>query len=1372
MSKLLALCTFRFCGLLILLLAPPRTGAQSLPSSPAPESYPIANQFEHLSAEDGLSNNYVTAILQDQDGFMWFGTADGLNKYDGSTFTVFKPNPGEPSRSFQNGFIMGLCAGDANQLWVVTDGGGLHEVNRKTGQVIPHLIHAPQANRWNTQLSVYRDQQRMLWISTQAGLARYEPAKHHFTLYPSPVADIAVKTVFEDRQHRFWVATHQGLYLFNRSTGQFTLVPLLDWKSSQPSFQSFYLDQNEVLWLGTATAGCSLFKLDLRKQPWQLIPYNPGRQLNPYIWRNTIHRDTTGLVWVGTTTGLQVIDPTTDRVFTYQSTPNDDKGLSSSSAQAVYHDRSGMLWVGTDNGIDRRAANTKPFSTYQVKPNVRGASMPDNRAFAVFQDKRGQLWFNNSPTLYRLSADQRHLDRIPAHQLGNSEQHANEVTAFLPDEKEGIWMGSYDGLYHYEPASGQLISYPSEIPAQFIAVQYNNRKPSGDIWVGGERGFASFNPRTYRYTYYKYRPGDSNGIPDQYVYGMLVSQTGDVWIIINHLGLCRLNPATGKMIRYSAGDLGELSTNEVLTLYEDDAGIIWIGTHRGGLNRFDPRTGLFSVISHQDGIPGNTIVGITGDASGQLWLSTNAGLCRINPRTKAIHTYTLSDGLPSDNFKQNAVFRNGDHLIFGSENGIVQFNPAQIRDDTRPFPVHITRLSVLDKPRPLTDKTIRLNHDENLLTIGFAALTYEQPIKNQYAYQLVGINKDWVPNGNRTVASFNSLPPGDYTFRVKAANANGFWSFRVASLQLIVLPPWWATWWAYGGYSLLLVSGIWGAIRFFTHRIRQRQELELNRRQAEQLKIVDELKTRFFANITHEFRTPLSLIIAPVEKLLHESRFDGPILTQVHQNAEKLLRLINQLLDLAKLEGHHMNSTLRRGLPNAFIDQLLTDFRPAAEQKNITFTWDLKGFPPQELVFDADKWEKIVTNLVANALKFTGAGGHVRMTVEPVRGGDEPTGVHFQLVDSGIGIGPQQLPHIFDRFYQVDTSTTRAHEGTGLGLALVHELIQLLGGQITVESELGIGTTFRWTLPVGPGSATEELPLVSRPTLHPLPVEVSSFREPVLPVPNREPQPAARILIVEDNVELREFLVGELTPLYQVLAAGDGQEGWDIAQAELPDIVLTDVMMPRLDGYELCQLIKNHPDTDHVAVVMLTAKATQPSRIQGLEQGADEYLSKPFSMVELRLRLQNLRTRQQKLGAYYRRMFTLPEPPSDSPLPPANFSIPILSGTADPFLRRVFALLDEHLDDTTVGVDWLADALAMSRKTLYRKLQSLIQLPPADLIRQYRIRKGADFLLAGHSVAETADLVGFSTPSYFSLVFKEMVGQTPTEFVARHAKTT
>jgi signal transduction histidine kinase/ligand-binding sensor domain-containing protein/DNA-binding response OmpR family regulator len=1318
----------------------------------------INKHFEHLSIKDGLSNNSVNCILQDREGFMWFGTNDGLNKYDGYTFTSLQPNPNDRAHSFQNNFISGLCEDHANRLWAVTEG-GLHEINKQTGRVTPHPIQASNANRWNYQHSVYEDSRHKLWLSTLGGLARYEPDIHRFTLYPLPHPQATIKTVFEDPQHRFWVATWRGLYLFDRPTGRYTLISAhLPPGEQEPTFIAFYLDSQQVLWLGTATAGYGLFRLDLRQQPFRPEPYNPDGQINPFMYLNSIHGDEKGHIWVGTTNGLHRVDPARQQVFTYRPDPNDSKGISSNSAQSLYHDRAGTLWVGTDNGIDRQAIVNKPFITYQVRSNKGTANLPENKVVALLPDNNGHLWISNGYSVYRPEPPTNRPQIIPPQQLASSitSQKKNYIQALQPDGSEGVWLGTWEGLFYFDQASGSYTGYPSEIPAVFIS-----RAPTGDLWIGGDveptSGIASFNPRTRRYRYYKYKPNDPNGLPDKYIYGLLASRTGDIWVLARRQGICRMNPRTGRFTRYTAGPEGHLNSNDVQTIYEDKQGIIWVGTQLGGLNRFDPRSGLFSAITTNDGLPSNNVVGITSDNSGNIWLSTDKGLCRFSPRTRAVRNYGTDNGLPSNDFLRNAIFRDKNQLYFGSLNGVVHFNPDSIRDDTRPFPVYITALNVMDQPRPLTSKLITLNHDENFLSFGFAALTYTQPEHNQYAYQLIGVDKNWVQNGNRHFANYTNLSPGTYTFRVKAANSDGIWNEKGASIRLIIHPPWWATWWAYSFYALLAVGAIWGYIRFYTNRIRQQQLMELNRREAEQLKAVDELKTRFFSNITHEFRTPLSLIMSPVEKLLQESRFDGPTrqtLGLVKRNADQLLRLINQLLDLSKLEAHHMAISLMRGDITEFVNNLVESFRQLAEQKGITLTYTADGFT-QEHLFDADKWEKILTNLLSNALKFTGKGGHVTVTLKPNLSSveDDSSSISIRIADSGIGVSPENLPHIFDRFYQVDNSQTRAYEGTGIGLALVKELVDLIGGTISADSQPGAGTTFMLSLPVQPASVSAEVPMVVLPVKEPKVIDQLPAAADLpgnLPIDDQTPL----LLIVEDNAELSEFLASELAATYRILRAFDGEEGWQLTQAELPDIVISDVMMPRKDGYELTHLIKNHPDTDHIAVVILSAKAAHSSRIEGLQEGADDYLSKPFHFDELHLRLRNLISRQQKLRDQYRQQFSQPDTPS-----PINI-------VEDAFLHRVYELLENHLSDPLLNVDWLADQLAMSRKTLYRKIHSLVQLNPHELIRQYRLRKAADLLRAGHSASQTAYLAGFKTPSYFTMVFKEFYQKTPTEFVA------
>ncbi|CCH55449.1 histidine kinase [Fibrisoma limi BUZ 3] len=1312
---------------------------------------PVRESFSHLSSKNGLSHNSVNCILQDREGFLWFGTNDGLAKYDGHSFTVFQPNPAQPTHSFQGNQVMSLCEGRNGHIWAVTMNGGLHELIKETGQVIPHPINvANHASWWNAQWSACLDHEGLLWISTYGGLACYNSATHHFSLYPSPKNDLPLRSVFEDRQHRLWVGSLKGLYLFDRKSARYSLIPLNRPTDYQPFYVAFHQDQNDRLWVGTV--GDGLFRIDLRDPSLRLTPYNPEGKINRYIFLNGIRQDNNGNIWVGTNSGLQRINPETDQVTTCRANLENDGCISSNNAQAVFLDRSGTLWVGTDNGIDWQPAVTKRFNAFQVTPNSGEVHMLENRINTLLQDGQETIWFSNLNKVHRLDLRQNRLTAIDPGQLGSRGTYTNYVCSLLPDSASGIWLGTWDALYRYSHASGQFTPYRSEIPAQFIS-----RSPTGLIWFGGEGGLASFDPRTERFTYFKYKPGDVR-LLDKYVYGVLASRSGDVWISINGKGVSRLNPQSGHYQHYLASRRpGQLNDNVVLTFYEDADQVIWLGTNQGGLNRFDPKTSTFSQFTTQDGLPSNNVAGIVGDNAGRLWLSTNRGLCRFDPRTNVIRNYDVNDGLPSNDFLSGAAFRKGNVLYFGSLNGLVYFNPADIRDNTQPFPVHITGFRVLDKTVPITSQHINLSHDENFLSFEFVALTYGMPERNQYTFQLEGVDENWVKSGNRRFASYTDLPPGDYTFRVKAANSDGIWNQEGTSLHLTIHPPWWFSWWAYGLYALLLVGGVFGLARAYTNRLKERQEMELQRRESEQLKQIDELKTRFFSNITHELRTPLSLIVSPVEQLAQNTSVPEPVRKQlkvVERNAQKLLRLINQLLDLSKLEAGRMDRDEARGDVAGFVEQLVESFRPAVEQKGITLTFNNRYPNQHEVFFDADKWEKILYNLLSNAFKFTSDSGSIQVDIWE----SATNQVGIRVSDTGIGIPASAQPRIFDRFYQVDDSRTRSYEGTGIGLSLVKELVDLLGGSIQMTSQdsptaPNRGTTFTLTLPIRQPTA-EAVEVASAKPASDF-IKPMATQSPLTTPSGGADETAPLILVVEDSDDLREFIANEVSRDYRVLTAPNGLAGWEIAQQDLPDVIITDQMMPEMDGLALTRQLKADPATNHIAVIMLTARASQQSRLDGLEQGADDYLTKPFNVDELRLRLRNLFDRQRKLQERYQQQLTSVEAPLK------------VDQVEDSFLKEIYQHIEARLDDSQLTVENLALMSSMSRRTLHRKLTALTNLSANDIIRNYRLRRATDFLRAGHSVSDTAYRVGFDNPAYFTTVFKQVYQRTPSEFLGK-----
>lgn len=649
---------------------------------------------------------------------------------------------------------------------------------------------------------------------------------------------------------------------------------------------------------------------------------------------------------------------------------------------------------------------------------------------------------------------------------------------------------------------------------------------------------------------------------------------------------------------------------------------------------------------------------------------------------------------------------------------------------------------------------IELTHQQNTFSIGFAGIQYRQPELNQHLFQLAGFEPAWHQSSTEKTAYYYNIPPGRYTFRVKASNSDGGWAER--SLSIVIHPPWWQIGWAYLLYTLVFGGALTGFVRYRLRRDRERQERNRKQWEADQLKIMDELKTRFFSNLTHEFRTPLSLILPATDQLLKdisEPRHQHRLLV-IRRQAEQLLELMTQLLDLSKLEAGRMPLIESYGDITAFTEQIVDSFRPAAEEKEITLCFSSQ-LVAEEWGFDADKWARISYNLLANALKFTPQRGQVTLELTL----DHPSTpslswVRLTIQDTGPGIPADQLPYLFDRFYQVDNTQTRAYEGTGIGLSLVKELVELMGGQIGVESQPGAGTIFTVLLPLTRATTNhqESNVLPSDLLVYPEAGLVHDVSKK-LASSDLAPKKLPVLLLVEDHTDLREFIHQELSTSFRVLTAANSQQGWELVKQHLPDVVISDVMMPGMDGFALTQLIKSDPETNHIAVVLLTARASQESRITGLSQGADEYLTKPFQVDELTLRLRNLLDHQQKLQQRYKQQLSV------SAVAPAAETI------QDKFWQALCQAIEAQLDNPSFDVDQLAIAVALSRRTLYRKLATLSGMTPIEVIRSYRLKRATQLLSAGHAVAQTAYQVGFDSPSYFGQCFKEAFGITPSAYL-------
>jgi signal transduction histidine kinase/DNA-binding response OmpR family regulator len=936
------------------------------------------------------------------------------------------------------------------------------------------------------------------------------------------------------------------------------------------------------------------------------------------------------------------------------------------------------------------------------------------------------------------------------------------------------------------------------------------------IWVGGSRGLWYKKKDDLNLIHFtnELEWGLLNNV---IVLGIYDDNSGNLWVgTAGHGIFCSKfeNRKSNTFIHYThdPGDPLSLSNDWVWSFYEDQEDNLWIATH-DGLNKFLPEKDGFDHFYHPNDPAANFIYDVTGDDKGMLWLMTEGGLIRFDPLIDAENDVAgnqYKQVRPFKNLFPYKIFSSKSRMIFlgsaiNSGEAFYYFHPDSLKENKHIPAISITDFQVRNEPVKLDSnisykKHIRLKFNQNFFSLGFAALDYAQPGKNQYAYYLEGLEDDWIYSGTKRIANYTGVPPGNYVFHAKGSNNDGYWNERGVSVAITILPPPWRTWWAYMGYILILIGLIILWRVYDLRRIRLKQALELEQVEAEKLKELDSLKSSFFANISHEFRTPLTLILGPLEKI--RSLVSSEVkqeLDIMKRNAQRLKRLIDQLLTLSKLESGELKLKAKQENIVPLVNGYVQSFESLAKQKNIDLVFDTEE--KEVLVYvDQDKLEKILFNLLSNAFKFTPANGGIKISIIKqessvfsrqssvknvkstedwrLKTEDLPENCTvISISDTGSGIPPNHLAHIFDRFYQADDSDTQLQEGTGIGLALTKELVELHHGKVEVESEVGSGTTFRVYLPLGEGHLSPEELDTSRQSLvvsrqseveyetwTPQPPKggVIKKKSPLgdLGV-NRElrtDQPL--LLIVEDNTDLRQYIRSYLDEEFNIIEAENGAEGLDKAIENIPDLVISDVMMPMMDGLEFCSKLKKDERTSHIPVILLTAKAGSESKIEGLETGADDFLTKPFDAKELIVRIKNLVSQRKTLRELYSKEILFGIQEQDQEIPSMD----------QKFIRKAKQVVEDNLTVTDFTSEDFAKEMALSRVQLHRKLTALVDQSASAFIRTIRLNKAAELLSnnAG-TVKEIAFDVGFNTLPYFTKCFREQFGVNPSEYPPRNS---
>ncbi|WP_461146721.1 hybrid sensor histidine kinase/response regulator transcription factor [Spirosoma pulveris] len=1308
---------------------------------------------EYLTVRNGLPQGFVKSLIQDKRGFIWLATRDGLCRYDGVHFRIYTHAP-QQARSLSFSSIYEIKDDRQGKLWVRTENNNVDCFDPVTEQTkrVSNSLAFQQALGRDQLVGIQPDHAGNVWVATQTnGFFRLNAngsvSNRHWMIQ----GDSSQRTLYDlllDRHNQLWLAAADGLFRFNPAQRQFAI-----YRSEQglPQNDVFALHERSTgeLLLGfpgrfaifSTTSGLVRQVVSVPGLPTAVPLFAKDYRGTDYINQNRL-TDQSGLVPLMGDTGGQ---------NGFNLLINQPATLSRSSAVSLLVDRTNVLWIGLNgDGVIKYDLNKRPFQTWPYTQNFQTDWL--TQQFNVPLSAVPAVIRQQSSAGMRYQFDRQKNLWITSPEMVPYRYNPNQQT-FSPVEPTGIEP-------HWLP-NGQF---------QFTALSAGAQ---GELWglLGPHnQAVVRHNPDKQTFTAFPL-PLPKN---HPYVITAMVVDGGRVYLATKNHGLLRADLSVKRLIQWHSGGTTErnLPGDALLCLAQDPLQYnhLWIGTFGEGLCRLDKLTGKIQRFPVGQALSNNVIYAIRADRNGHLWLSTNRGLCRFDTRTLEARNYMADDGLPGEEFKQfHDVALPDGRLIFGGTGGYTTFDPRRVSEDPIKPVVALTALRINNQwvnattpgspiQRDINELTeLTLDHWQNFLSIDFSALEFNQIHKNQYRYKLIGLDNDWVYSGNQATATYTNLPPNTYTLIVNASNTSSVWSPYMHSLRIVINPPVWATWWAYTGYALLLVGAIILFVWVRINRIRMKSLIELRERESVHLKHLDEVKTRFFANITHEFRTPLTLILTPLEQVLHDSA-DSPFhnrLSLIYRNANRLLRLINELLDLAKLDAGNLTLTPAPADLQEFITRTVLVFTDEVQRKHIQLM-QTHHFNQPYYWFDSDKVEKILTNLLSNALKFTNENGSINVLTTVSSTNQTTLSTPVDLVklvvqNTGSGIPKHQLPHIFNRFYQADPMTEQSVGGSGIGLALVKELVELMKGTITVESDLQTGTAFTVELPCRQARAD----LVNNCQHNEPGQSLNKQRAAVNQSGQEDKMPY--ILLAEDDDDIASFILTTLSTEWRVLRVNNGKAGLEAAIMNGPDLIISDVLMPELNGYELCHQLKSNPITSHIPVLLLTAKVSAESRLEGLNAGADDYLAKPFQVDELRARIRNRLAQQQQARHYFRSQLL-----REGYLPLAS------QAPEDDFMNRVYALLESHLDDSTFGVEPLASAIGMSRMHLNRKIKAMTGLSPIELIRAVRLKRAAELLMTGASVSEVADRVGFDTPAYFSKVFKEHYHLTPSEYVEQH----
>jgi len=1364
-------------------------------------------KFENLNTSNGLSSSTCLEIFQDKEGFLWFGTIDGLNKYNGYDFEIFRSVLGDLN-SINSNRINAIEEDNEGNLWIGTNN-GLNVYNKTTNKFVRIDLFKQLSLSDSSQKIIndllYDSINNHLWVATFNGVIKIvfqddnsNLENYKYSYFINDESNLGsldnnnANILLMDKDNSVWVGTN-GNYLnhYDSLTDGFDRILIDSEKSYELNHipKKVLIDSDGDFWIGNDLSNLILWnKSENTFKNISLVKNStPVRDL---------FQDKDGVFWASTdVNGVYLFDKEGLKIKQHiVNNPSDHFSLPNNKVSKIFVDRSGIYWFGSyDKGVSKLDPSKNLFGHYYYKTGEENG-LSEKTVQSVLQDSKGRIWisaYNGGLNLFN------EKDNTFKH-FGNQGAEKNRLSSSkilytFQDSSENIWVCTVDkGINKFNPETNTFKRYLNK-PSDSLSIAQNS------VWCGVEdskkrlwfglrtKGLSLYNPKTENFHNYKNSYTTKNGLlSNNILYTYIDSKNRlliGTFLGLNVLDLNSLGEEIPKKIHFSQIQGEGIEETGINYITEDHQGNIWLGAD-SGLHKLNENLELETSYSSLSGLPNNLVVGIQEDDNYDLWITTKGGVSLYNPKTNVFNNFNSQDGLQGLEFQSKSIQKTSDgRIIVGGLNGFNIFHPNDIvKTDLKSVKPKIVNFKISNKTvipgssingreilRRHISKTkhIRLKYDENYISFDFVALNFQNPEHVQYAYKMSGLDEEHIYIGKNRTVNLSNLNHGDYVFEVKASIDGNWDNASTASVSIEILPPIWKTWWAYLIYLVIGVTVFFIVMHYYTQKVQETQQHEL-----------DQLKLRFFVNVSHEFRTPLTLILNPIDKILSSFNNDTETIKKsaksIQRSARRLLHLVNQLLDYRKMDAGMAPLRLEKGDVVKFSRDIFTLFKDIALKKQIDYTF-ASNSKTITSNFDFDKVEKIITNLISNALKFTNSGGEIKVSINKVNKiKTNKAGLIFHrkkqqdyieiiVQDSGVGLDVEQQKHIFSRFYNLNDDKS----GTGIGLNFTKALVEIHEGEISVKSKLNVGSMFVVRLPLEIKSETESIENVKDEfllnTFNALEYDLLTTKDSIddldtlsdsVGIAKKESYKPT-VLLVEDNKELRGLLSDDLKGHYIIKEAVNGEQGLKIARKLMPDIIISDVMMPKMDGFRMCELLKSELETCHIPIILLTAKTLEKDKVKGYEHGADAYISKPFVIDVLKARISNLLEAKKKMRQRF------------SEIGGVIVSSEITSSNLDKaFLDKVTKIVIDNISNVDFDQEQLLNELDIANSQLYRKIKALTGQNPSTFVRTVRLKYAAEKLLSGeYSIKEISYMTGFNSMAYFSKTFKGLFGVTPSQYI-------